>query len=277
MDMSHNYYLSFYKAGLKPFNTLASLEALYKDWESHRGEWLDSASRVDFIEGQKLLIEAINYIKSTQNNSNNNNNNGGNNMNTNETKKIMIEVEVPVYEDSFDEVLAIINKNTQEIEVAKKKIEINSNSVVDQVIGYINAVVRPLLNKQPNILFNHGYYGGVSKKYQVVRDSKTEEREQIALYICYEGYYKAIKVKITRSYGDRYFDIWVTPNKGTYLQLNDRMSKNDVSLFLARNWNTVKIQLDEAIEDGKKKAVEESNNQLLKHQNELKLFNNFKL
>ena len=74
MDMSHNYYLSFYKAGLKPFNTLASLEALYKDWESHRGEWLDSASRVDFIEGQKLLIEAINYIKSTQNNSNNNNN-----------------------------------------------------------------------------------------------------------------------------------------------------------------------------------------------------------
>ena len=274
MDMSHNYYLSFYKAGLKPFNTLASLEALYKDWESHRGEWLDSTSRVDFIEGQKLLIEAINYIKSTQNN---NNNHGGNNMNTNETKKIMIEVEVPVYEDSLDEVLAIINKNTQEIEVAKKKIGINSNSVVDQVIGYIDAVVRPLLNKQPNILFNHGYYGAVSKKYQVIRDSKTEELEQIALHICYEGYYKAIKVKITRSYGDRYFDIWVTPNKGTYLQLNDHMSKNDVSLFLARNWNTIKIQLDEAIEDGKKKAIEESNNQLLKHQDELKLFNNFKL
>ena len=61
------------------------------------------------------------------------------------------------------------------------------------------------------------------------------------------------------------------------MQLNDRMSKNDVSLFLARNWNTIKIQLDEAIEDGKKKAVEESNNQLLKHQDELKLFNNFKL
>lgn len=274
MDMSHNYYISFYKAGLKPFNTLASLEALYKDWESHRGEWLDSASRVDFIEGQKLLIEAINYIKSTQNN---NNNNGGNNMNTNETKKIMIEVEVPVYEDSFDEVLAIINKNTQEIEVAKKKIEINSNSVVDQVIGYIDAVVRPLLNKQPNILFHHGYYGGVSKKYQVVRDSKTGELEQIALYICYEGYYKAIKVKITRSYGDMSFDIWVTPNKGTYLRLDNRMNKDDVSLFLARNWNTVKIQLNEAIEDGKKKAVEESNNQLLKHQDELKLFNNFKL
>ena len=277
MDMSHNYYLSFYKAGLKPFNTLASLEALYKDWESHRGEWLDSASRVDFIEGQKLLIEAINYIKSTQNNSNNNNNNGGNNMNTNETKKIMIEVEVPVYEDSFDEVLAIINKNTQEIEVAKKKIEINSNSVVDQVIGYINAVVRPLLNKQPNILFNHGYYGGVSKKYQVVRDSKTEEREQIALYICYEGYYKAIKVKITRSYGDRYFDIWVTPNKGTYLQLNDRMSKNDVSLFLARNWNTVKIQLDEAIEDGRQKAIQKSNDELQSTQRNAKLFDDFKL
>ena len=277
MDMSHNYYLSFYKAGLKPFNTLASLEALYKDWESHRGEWLDSASRVDFIEGQKLLIEAINYIKSTQNNSNNNNNNGGNNMNTNETKKIIIEVEVPVYEDSFDEVLAIINKNTQEIEVAKKKIEINSNSVVDQVIGYINAVVRPLLNKQPNILFNHGYYGGVSKKYQVVRDSKTEEREQIALYICYEGYYKAIKVKITRSYGDRYFDIWVTPNKGTYLQLNDRMSKNDVSLFLARNWNTVKIQLDEAIEDGRQKAIQKSNDELQSTQRNAKLFDDFKL
>ena len=109
------------------------------------------------------------------------------------------------------------------------------------------------------------------------RGLTTGALEQITLHIYYEGYYKAIKVKIIRSYGDRYFDIWVTPNKGTYLQLNDHMSKDDVSLFLARNWNTIKIQLDEAIEDGKKKAVEESNNQLLKHQDELKLFNDFKL
>ena len=273
MDMSHNYYISFYKAGLKPFNTLASLEALYKDWESHMEEWLDSASRVDFIEGQKLLIEAINYIKSTQNN----NNNGGNNMNTNETKKIMIEVEVPVYENSFDEALAIINKNTQEIEIAKKKIGINSNSVVDQVIGYVDAVIRPLLNKQPNILFNHGYYGAVSKKYQVVRNSKTGELEQIVLHIYYEGYYKAIKVKITRSYGDGSFDIWVTPNRGTYLQLNDHMSRDDVSLFLARNWNTVKIQLNEAIEDGKQKAIQKSNEELQSTQRNAKLFNDIKL
>lgn len=271
MDMSHNYYLSFYKAGLKPFNTLASLEALYKDLESHRGEWLDSASRVDFIEGQKLLIEAINYIKSTQNN----NNNGGNNMNTNETKKIMIEVEVPVYENSLDEALAIIDNNNIKAELVTKKIAINSTNIIDQVIGYVDAIIRPLLDKKPNIIFSR--YNGVTSTIEHVVTKTFNEHENISVTISYDEYYKTIIIRMNGSYCSRYFDILVTSKRGTYLKLNEKMNREDVALFLAEHWSILKAQLNEVIEKGTERAIDNSHKKLSKQQDRMEILNNFKL
>lgn len=279
-----NYYLEFYSMGLKPFDTLASLEQIYADYESKSYDWLNSISCQDFIEGQKLLKRAIDYIKKVRDktnisNTNNisNNINGGNamNTNTNETKKVTIEIEVPVYEDRFDSSLAIINLNNTQTEITKKRIEISNRSVVKQVIGYIDAIIRPLLDKQPTIIFGNGYYGSKSRAYKLERNDTT--LETIQTFIRYESYYKSIVVSFHGSYGDRKVDFWVTPDKGTIFKPNEYVAASDAAVFIARYWSTLKIQINEAIEDGEKKAIEKSSNALTQNQNTLQLLENFTL